>query len=154
LELFKDAVEDWAIEEKFSTRLYKVATDFCVVKGAAEDSCPFSIRFLQNKEGFFAVIKLHAEHTCVGVARVARSVENTQRWLLRKVPEVIAIDGKMTPKQVVDNLRLKFGMDVNEKAAPRVAKEGHHVTTRGVPPSPAYIDELREANPGAHQAQS
>jgi hypothetical protein len=42
LELFKNAVEDWAIEEKFSTRLHKVATDFCVMKRAAEDSCPFS----------------------------------------------------------------------------------------------------------------
>jgi hypothetical protein len=29
---------------------------------------------------------------------------------------MIAIDGKMTPKQIVDNLRLKFGVDVNEKA--------------------------------------
>jgi hypothetical protein len=65
LELFKNAVEDWAIEEKFSTRFDKLATNFCVVKCAAEDSCPFSIRCALNKEGFFAVIKLHAEHTCV-----------------------------------------------------------------------------------------
>jgi hypothetical protein len=86
LELFKNAVEDWAIEEKFSTRLDKLVTDLCVVKCAAEDSCPFFIRCAQNEEGFFAVTKLHAEHTCVGAARVARSVENTQRWLLRKVP--------------------------------------------------------------------
>jgi hypothetical protein len=45
---------------------------------------------------------------------------------LRKVPEVIAIDGKMTPKQIVDNLRLKLGVDVNAKAVRRAAKEGHH----------------------------
>ena len=40
LELFKDVVEDWAIG-KFSTRLDRQATNFCVVKCAAEDSCPF-----------------------------------------------------------------------------------------------------------------
>jgi hypothetical protein len=84
-----------------------------------------------SEEGFFAVTKLHAQHTCVGAARVARSVENTQRWLLLKIPEVIAIDGKMTPKQIVDNLRLKFGVDVNEKAARRTA---HH-NERSLPTS-------------------
>jgi hypothetical protein len=35
-------VEDQAIEDKFSTRLDKQATNLCVVKCAAEDSCPFS----------------------------------------------------------------------------------------------------------------
>jgi len=90
----------------------------------------------QNKEGFFAVIKLHAEHSCVGAARVARNVENTQRWLLRRVPEVIAIDGKIAPKQIMDNLRLKFRVDVNEKAAGDAAKEGHHATTRSPSPCP------------------
>jgi hypothetical protein len=114
----------------------------------------FFILCAQNKEGFFAVTKLHVEHTCVGAARVARSVENTQRWLLRKVPGVIAIDSTMTPKQIVDNLRLKFGVDVNEKAARRAKatllkndttsqREEYHRLL-------AYIDELREASPGAH----
>jgi len=47
---------------------------------------------------------------------------------------VITIDDKMTPKQIVDNLR---GVDVNENDEGDTAKERHHVTTR-------------EVNPGAH----
>jgi hypothetical protein len=90
----------------FSTRLDKQATNPRAAKCAAEDSYPFFIRCAQNMESFFAVTKLH---TCVGAACVARSVENTQRWLLCKVPGVIAIDSTMTPKQIVDNLQLKFG---------------------------------------------
>jgi hypothetical protein len=73
---------------------------------------------------------------------------------LRKVPEVIAIDGKMTPKQIVDNLRLKFGVDVNEKAARRakatLLKKDTTSQREEYHRLPAYIDELREANPGAH----
>jgi hypothetical protein len=42
-------------------------------------------------------------------------------------------DAKMMPKLIVNNLRLKFG---NEKGEGDAAKEGHHVTTRGVPSSP------------------
>jgi hypothetical protein len=54
----------------------------------------------------------------------------------------------------VDNLRLKFGVDVNERSTRRAKamllktdttsqREEYHRL-------PAYIDELREANPGAH----
>jgi hypothetical protein len=142
---------DWAIEEKFSTGFDKLVADLCVVKCAAEDSCPFFIRCALNEKGFFAVTKLHAEHPRVGAARVTRSVENTQWWLLRKVPEVIAIDGKIMPKQIVDNLRLKFEVDVNEKAARRAkatllkkATTSQRVEYHRLP---AYIDELRAANP-------
>jgi hypothetical protein len=61
--------------------------------------------------------------------------------LLRKVPGVIVIDSTTTPKQIVDNLRLKFGVDVNEKAARRA--KATLLKYHGLP---AYIDE---ANPGA-----
>jgi hypothetical protein len=77
-----------------------------------------------------------------------------QRWLLRKVPEVIAIDGKMTPKQIVDNLRLKFRVDVNEKTAWRakatLLKKDTTSQREEYHRLPAYIDELQDANPGAH----
>jgi hypothetical protein len=63
LKLFKNAVEDWAIEEKFSTRFDQLVADLCVVKCAAEDSCPFFIHYAPNEKGFFTVIKLHTEHT-------------------------------------------------------------------------------------------
>ena len=109
LKSFKDTVEDWAIFEKVSTHLDKLVTELFVAKCAPEDSCPFFIRCALNEKGLFAVAELHAEHTCVRAGRVARSVENTQRSLLCKVPEVIAIDDKMTPKQIVDNLRLLPG---------------------------------------------
>ena len=66
---------------------------------------------------------------------------------------MIAID-KMKPKQIVDHLRLKFGVDVNQKAARRAKatllkkdttsqREEYHRLR-------AYIDGLREPNPGVH----
>jgi hypothetical protein len=123
-------------------------TGFCVVKCAAEDSCPFLIRCTLNEEGSFTVTKHHAQHTCLGAARVAKRAENTQRWLLLKIPEVIAIDGKTTPKQIVDNLRMNFGVDVNEKAM--LLKKDTTSQREESQRLPAYIDELREANPVAH----
>jgi hypothetical protein len=56
---------------------------------------------------------------------------------------MIAIDGKVTPKQIVGNLRLKFGVDVNKKAARRVkATLLKTDTTRGVAPSSHKLSEL------------
>jgi hypothetical protein len=85
---------------------------------------------------------------------ITRNVENTQRWLLRKVPEVIAIDGKIALKQIVDNLRLKFGVDVNDKAARRakatLLKKDTTSQREGYHRLPAHVDERRAANPGAH----
>jgi hypothetical protein len=60
----------------------------------------------------------------------------------------------MTPKQIVDNLRLKFGVDVNEKTAWRakatLPKKDTTSQREEYHRLPAYIDELQEANPGAH----
>jgi len=69
----------------------------------------------------------------VGAARIARNVENTQRWLLRKVPEVMAIDAEADCEQSAVE-------DVNEKGegAPRHNER-----------STTVIDELHKANPGA-----
>jgi hypothetical protein len=66
------------------------------------------------------------------------------------VPEVIAIDCKMTPKQIVDNLRLQFGVDVNENAARRakatLLKKDTTSQREKCNRLPAAIDELQEAN--------
>jgi len=87
LELFKNAEEDWAIEEKFSTRLDKLVTDLCVVKCAAEGSCPFFIRCALNERFLRCHQASRRAHLCVCVAR---SVGNTAA-AVAKVPEMIAI---------------------------------------------------------------
>jgi len=65
----------------------------------------------------------------------------------------------MAPKQIADNLRLKFGVDLNEKTARReeAARRAKATLLKDTTSQreeyhrlPAYINELGKANPSAH----
>jgi len=114
----KQAVEEWAISENFSTRMPikdSKRVDFRCHQ-YRETNCPFRVYATQQKHGVEIRI-LESLHTCNTKKTGKYSHVNSQEWLLREVPKLIAVTKKVKPEQIIAAGKFKHRETVNYNAA-------------------------------------
>ena len=152
---FKVAMQDWAVggAHKFTIRYQRSDTTRNVVICTQQD-CPFRIcATLNRKLGCVKVIQVKDEHICVGVAPGKRTVSNSQAWLQRILPTVIAITKNTTPSQIRDAVKLHHQVMISYDAAKRAKKHllGDDLVVQAAQFQllPACADAIRSADPNA-----
>lgn len=104
----KDRLMDWSVDAHFGYKLDKSDKQRVVAKCRttnAQDAahCPFYVRAsVRSGSGMFVVDgeKFNPCHTCPRDSSLSRSAISKQRWLGRRVHEVIEIDSTTSPTAI------------------------------------------------------
>ena len=139
------AVQDWAVQDKFSFQLKKkdkiLANYVCRIEG-----CPWELKAAHHRdEDNVEVYWLCTEHNCItSGGTITRKSASHQEWLLEALPRYMKVNSDTAPKQIMECIQLHFHESINYKVAQRAKQNlltnhlGHHHYAFQL--LPAYIE--------------
>jgi hypothetical protein len=110
------ALNDWAINEKFSFRTPRkdpgAATFVC-----ASEACSWKCRARKNQQGMLVLSIVESTHQCIGAGVGKFRPASSAAWLDEVVSRHLCVTKATSPKAIVDCLRIRFGEEMSYKIA-------------------------------------
>ena len=150
----QEAIEDWAIKEKFSFKVLD-RDRTRVIYGCTTQGCQWRVRAHHTNQEDVKISILVPEHTCLpGNGGKRTSVAGSQVWLQRHIPKYLNITQATKPREIIDCLRIQFGEILEYKAVSRLKTnlldntlEGQREGFRQLP---QYVNSILQANPNTY----
>jgi len=150
-----DALDDWAVLEKFSFRTHKREKGKAIWI-CAEENCRWRVRAgaVDKEEGLVRLVVVVGEHSCFSRGVRKFSSSSKKSWLDRVVSRHLNVTKKTSPKEIVDCLRVCYGETIDYKRAQEcrlrlldgnIGKQRHSFQLL-----PAYKELLERVAPGVH----
>src|SRR5580692_1577657 len=151
LQHFRNAIQDWALEDNFELRCTKSNKKKAVYTCRFTPECPWKIRATYNtqiQEATCTIIIL--EHNCTGHADVKRSLASRVSWLLEIVPKLLSVTTETNPVSIQESLRLHREVEVPLAQCRRVKAALLQTSVSNSKEDysrlPTYLERLKDAN--------
>ncbi|XP_061999021.1 uncharacterized protein LOC133716327 [Rosa rugosa] len=154
---FRDKLCKFAVEKWFEFNYVK--NDRCRVSATCakkdSDGCEWYVYASSNKaSGYFHIIKLVNNHSCVGVVRYQNHKRLGSKVISTIMADKVRSDPLIKPKDIVKHFKHDYGFDIPYHMAYR-GKEAankmlHGSEAFGYSLLPWYINTLKRTNPGSY----
>ncbi|XP_040371766.1 uncharacterized protein LOC112193244 isoform X2 [Rosa chinensis] len=154
---FRDKLCKFAVEKGFEFNYVK--NDKCRVSATCakkdSDGCEWYVyASLSKASGYFHIIKLVNNHSCVGVVRHQNHKRLGSKVISTIMADKVRSDPLIKPKDIVKHFKHDYGFDIPYHMAYR-GKEAankmlHGSEAFGYSLLPWYIDTLKRTNPGSY----
>ncbi|XP_051132623.1 uncharacterized protein LOC127252469 isoform X2 [Andrographis paniculata] len=149
---FREALRKYAIAHQFAFKYKKNDSDRVTVKCKAE-GCPWRIHASRlSTTALFCIKKMNPTHTCEGSVGT-NGCKATRSWIASVVKEKLAIYPNYKPKDIVDDIKREYGIQLNYFQAWRgkeIAREQLQGSYReAYSQLPFFCNKIMDTNPGS-----
>ena len=130
LQVFKDALREWAIERNFTPHILDSDSHRVRAGCRSAPGCPFRIRANYNEKRRTAkVTTVDDNHTCVSTSdqlvsqNIKRAEAGKLKFLLDAVPKLITVDRNTKTDVIIQAIENRYGQTISVRQAQKVKRE-------------------------------